>query len=237
MSHFNILTYNALNNIFELIIKLGLPLIVIAWFSVFVCTIAMIFVLKRHTLRGKLGISFFIGVIALIAHLLDYVVTLKLCPDLSYEANPIWCIVVERMGLQAAKVYGLTGKLMLAILSFEFFAYFLIQRESLMPEKAGSFLVFWQEFGQRKKYKSWVYLPNLKNFFAFSFALISPFCFYITFLNIVSDKDYYMKIPSMPLMLSMYVIFLTSSYLIGNYWTFRRREKSLDVKVRQGKTS
>jgi hypothetical protein len=222
MTEFNDLTYDFLEKVLKFVARFGLPMIVLAWFMVFLAVIAMIFVLRKHSLRGKWQASLMVGVVSLAAHLIDFFGTLKVCPDLSFEANPIWCVVVEKMGLGLAQWYGFTGKVLLAIISFEFFAYYLIQRGTLLPDKAQGFFSFWQNFGKKDATKPVIRFANIKNFFSFLFALIGPFCLYIALLNSITDSKLYMRMPSMPLMLLLYIAILTLGYLFGNYWTWRK---------------
>jgi hypothetical protein len=223
MSQFNDQTYQFLENIFSYVEKLGLPLIILAWCSVFFGFIGMIFVLKRHSMRGRWVPSFVVGGIALCGHLLDFFITIHLCPDLTTEANPIWNVVVERLGLGIAKWYGFSGKVLLSLLSFQFFAYFLIQREHLLPESTKGLIDFWNRFGSFKGRRSVVRFKNIVNFFAFLFALSGPFYFYIVILNSITSEDLYMKLPSMPVAGFFYMVILTLVYIFGNYWAFRRR--------------
>ncbi len=225
MSNFNELTYRVLENLFVHVEKLGLPLVILAWLSVFLGFIGMCFVLRKHPMSGKWIPSLIVGGIALFAHLLDYFITIRLCPTLSTEANPIWNVVVERMGLGIAKWYGFTGKVLLSLLSFQFFAFYLIQRERLLPKKAKGLMDFWNKYGSAEKGKSLLRFRNIINFFSFLFALSGPFYFYIVFLNSITDEKLYMALPSMPAAGFIYLIFLTLIYILGNYWKFRKRNK------------
>lgn len=222
----NEIVYKTLYQLFDLVAIIGLPLSILAWISVFSGSVGMVFVLRMHQMNGKWKASFAVGSMALAAHLLDYYVTLKVSPDLSLEANPIWCIVVEKMGLKVALWYGLTGKIMLAVLSFELFAYYLIHRESLLPKNANNFLSFCQNFGREKSSKR-LNLSGMLNFFAFLFSLIGLFCFYIAFLNSVADKGLYLLMPSMPLMLLAYLFVLVFAYFGWNYWSLKKMSKRL----------
>ena len=117
-------------------------------------------------MKGRWLPSFIVGTIALAGHLLDFFVTIRLCPTLSAEANPIWNVVVEKLGLSIAKWYGFTGKVLLSFLSFQFFAYFLIQRERLLPKRAKSFTDFWNRFGVTEGKRSLLRFGNIVNFFS-----------------------------------------------------------------------
>jgi len=225
MTEFNSQTYRFLEELSYFLQKLGLPLAVLAWFSVFLGVIGMCFVLRKHSMVGKWRLSLIVGGVALFAHILDYVVTIRLNPSLSFEANPIWCIVVEKMGQEIAKWYGLTGKILISILSFQFFAFYLIQRETLLPKKANGFINFWKNYGKTKKGRTVLELNNITNLFSFLFSLSGPFCFYVVFLNSITDESLYIIMPSMPLTGFLYIVILTIIYLFGNYWKFRKTRK------------
>jgi hypothetical protein len=225
MAEFNNQTYRFLEELSYFLQKLGLPLTVLAWFSVFLGVIGMCFILRKHSMVGKWRLSLIVGGVALFAHILDYVVTIRLNPSLSFEANPIWCIVVEKMGQEIAKWYGLTGKILISILSFQFFAFYLIQRETLLPKKANGFIDFWKNYGRTKKGRTVLELSNITNLFCFLFSLSGSFYFYVVFLNSITDERLYMIMPSMSLTCFLYVVILSSIYLLGNYWKFRKTWK------------
>lgn len=201
--------------------KLGLPLSILAWLSVFFAAIAMGIFLGRFSLRKVWIPSLIVGGISLTAHLLDYFVTLKVSPTLSHEANPIWRIVIDNFGLNFARLYGLTGKILLAMLSFEFFAYYLIQRDNLFPKHTRGFLSFWREFGISEGRRPVVCFSNLTNIFCFTFALLGPFIFYVVFLNSLSLSPLYYRLPSLPSALVLYTFGLVIAYLVTTYQVFK----------------
>ena len=222
MTAFNETVYSVLYQLFDLIARFGLPLSILAWLSVFFGSIGMVFVLRRHSMKGKWKASLMVGGIAFAAHLLDYYVTLRMNPDLSFEANPLWSIVVHKMGLNVAFWYGLTGKILLAVLSFEFFAFYLIHRKSLMPKEADGFLSFCRNFGRGKSSNKVNFILML-NFFSFLFSFIGLFCFYVSLLNSITDEAFYLLMPSMPLMLLVYLSVLVLAYFLSNYRVFKDR--------------
>jgi hypothetical protein len=222
MSGLNEQTYRLLESLFLHIEKLGWLLVIIPWCSVFFGFILMVFVLNHHSMRGRWLPSFIVGGIALAGHLLDYFVTIRLCPTLSAEANPIWNVVVRKLGLGIAQWYGFTGKVLLSFLSFQLFAYFLIQRERLLPEKARNFADFWRRFGITKEKKTVMRFGNTVNLFSFLFALSGPFYFYIVFLNSITSEELYMRFPSMPIAGLAYFMLVVFIYFVGNYWAYRR---------------
>jgi hypothetical protein len=209
------------NRIFEsllsLIEKLGLPLSVLAWLSVFFVAIFMVFVLKKYPLHSVWLPSLVVALICLIAHMLDYHVTLKVSPNLSDEANPIWRIVIDNLGLKLAKAYGFTGKLLLSIISFELFSYYLIQRQRLFPKQAQDFFTFWKEFGLESQKNRAINWANLASFFSFTFALIGVFSFYIALLNSNINSALYNRLPPMLAVLLLYIVVLVAAYLVVTY--------------------
>jgi len=210
----------AIEKIFILVGRLGFPLTVAAWLMVFGFCIGMALVITKRLPRTVVISSLIVGGLSLAAHLFDYFGTLRITPDLAVEGNPIWRIVVERLGLPVARWYGLTGKIMLAVLSFEFFAYYLSGRARLLPSTARDFTDFWKKYGENAGPGT-----RIANFFAFLFALIGPFCFYIALLNALSNSELYIRIPAMPIMLAAYIIILASIYLVGNYLSWRQNNR------------
>jgi hypothetical protein len=208
-----------LEGLMKAVAGLGLPLIIAAWFGVLACAVGMALVLKRY-LRTRVWLpAAAVGIVSLAAHMLDFFGTLRVMPDLSSEANPIWRVVVAKLGLRAAWWYGFTGKVLLAVLGFEFFAYYLAARKRLMPGSASGFFDFWKRFGATDKPFS---LEAINVFFSFLFGLIGPFSFYVAYLNSLTDLETYNHMPAMPVMLAAYLVALTIAFLFGNYWSFHR---------------
>jgi hypothetical protein len=216
----NVKVYNALETVLSLFARLGLPLSIFAWMSVLCAAIAMGLVLKKSAMRRVWGPALAVGCLSLAAHLLDYYVTLQMSPDLVEESNPIWRNVIDHLGITVAKFYGFTGKILLSILSFEFYAYYLIQRERLFPKSADNFFGFWEEFGKGKRSRSILRWCNMVNLFSFTFALIGFFSFYVAFMNSLVDHSLYLRLPSIPLMLLLYIAALVITYLVMTYRAF-----------------
>ncbi|MBL8915939.1 MAG: hypothetical protein JNM17_34895 [Archangium sp.] len=200
---------------FALVEKLGLPLAVAAWVTVFAAAVALGFVVRTFP-RAALVV----GLISLAAHLLDYFVTLHITPDLSAEANPIWRIVIDRGGLNIAKAYGLTGKILLSVISTQLYAWYLSHRGSLFPKSANTFGEFVKNLGTGAPR-----LGNIRSFFAFAFALFGPYFFYITFMNVVGEwnPSLYVKLPSPPVAIILYFSAVTASYFALMWRAFRAR--------------
>ncbi|MBL8957653.1 MAG: hypothetical protein JNK82_43160 [Myxococcaceae bacterium] len=166
----------------------------LAWLTVFGAVVAMAFVLRRLP-RVRWGPALVVGALALAAHLLDYLVTLYITPDLALEANPLWRIAVRAFGLWPAKVYAFTGKVGLSVFSAQLFAWFLSRpRATLQRGPSGFFTMAAPK------------ASNLAPFFAFSFALFGPYFFYITAYNWLgfTESPWYEKVPSPPLAIALY---------------------------------
>jgi hypothetical protein len=174
----------ALDQAFALTERLGTPLAVAAWVTVFAGAVAMVFPLRGRALRWKPALA--VGLLALAAHLLDYFVTLYITPDLALEANPLWRSAIHAFGLSAAKVYALSGKVLLSVLSFELFAWFLATPP---PPVTGA-----------------VSFKRLARLFAGAFALFGPYFFYITAYNWLGyvESPWYGRFPSPPVAIAVY---------------------------------
>ncbi len=218
--------YAALEVAFAFVERLGRPLAILAWATVFFGAAGMAGVLRRHSLRACLLPSLGVGALALFAHSLDYWVTLRMSPTLAMEANPIWRIVIDAFGLRLALAYGLSGKLLLSVLSFECFAYYLVQRERLYPTGAGGLRSFWHGYGRRSDTYEPVCWANLVNFFCFGFALLSPFVAYVALLNSLVNHPAYLRLPSMPTVLVVYLGAIAVGYPLVTYRAFRRSERA-----------
>ena len=205
---------------FALVARLGVPLAVAAWLTVFGGALAMGAILRSVDTRGAWPMSIAVGLTGLAAHLLDYFVTLSITPDLSMEANPIWRLVIDNFGLSVALGYGLTGKLLLSLLSAQLFAWHLSHRASLFPPRASGVGDFVKQLG-----KGAPRMGNIRSFFSFAFALFGPYFFYITFMNVMgtSQSDWYERLPSPPVAILGYFVLVTAAYF-GTMWrAFRSR--------------
>ncbi len=219
MSSINEFTYCTLEKIFKIVAGLGLPLILTAWLAVLFLVIYLSFILKRYQSRKKIMPAIMVGGISLTAHMTDYFGTLGITPDLAIEANPIWRVVVENLGLRIALLYGLSGKIFLSILSFQFFLYYLTKRKECIPVQHAGFFDFWRRFGHEDSSPNSVSWLNIKVFFSFIFSLIGPFCFYVALLNNIKTESFYYKLPAMPIALAIYMIALVVIFLFGNYYS------------------
>ncbi len=222
MERWNDSVYGALEGAYACVEALWLPLAVVAWLTIFAGALAMAVVLSRSgSLKGHWGPAAWVGIASLAAHLLDYAVTLRMSPTLGAEGNPIWRIAIEHFGLGPGKLYGLTGKVLLSILSFELFCLYRIQRAQLFPERADGFRSFWRRLGDASGRRARVHWPNLVNFFAFSFALLGPFFFYVALLNSLVESALYLRLPAMPLVLALYLGGIVVAYFVTTYHAWR----------------
>ncbi|MDP1829223.1 MAG: hypothetical protein Q8L48_38520 [Archangium sp.] len=209
-----------LESSFALVARLGIPLAVTAWLTVFGGALAMGAILRTCNTRGVWPTAIAVGVTGLAAHLLDYFVTLRITPDLAMEANPIWRVVIDNFGLSIARVYGLTGKLLLSVLSAQLFAWHLSHRASLFPAQASGVLDFIKQLGRGAPR-----MGNIRSFFAFAFALFGPYFFYITFMNVTGEAsfDLYEKLPSPPVAILGYFVLVTFAYFATMWRAFSSR--------------
>ena len=223
MNSINEFSYTLLERIFELVARLGMPLIITAWFGVLALIIFMSCVLNRYKSKPKVIPAIAIGLMSLAAHMTDYFGTIGITPDLAIEGNPIWRVVVDNLGLQIALFYGLSGKIFLSVLSFQFFLYYLIKLRECIPARSSGFFDFWHRFGHKEgRARSFSWL-NIRVFFSFVFSLIGPFCFYIALLNNISNQAIYYKLPAMPIALAIYLLILVLIFVFGNYMAYGKR--------------
>ncbi len=209
-------------NLLQLIQRLGIWLSILAWLSVCIGTMIMIYILRREKRISLWLPSFMITVIALIANLSDFAVTLHISPDLDLEANPIWRNVVDSYGLNVARWYGFTGKIFVSVLAGLMYGFYRKNRHYLFPIQAKSLVEFIRYMGNNchsLKERS----IGLFSIFCFFFAFIQIFYFYIAYLNwqvhFRSDSDlFWLFIPLM-----MMLFFITIGFLIFTYQSFKNK--------------
>ncbi len=199
--------YEALAWTYDTVGTLGLPLAVLVWLTVVLASVGLHLLLRRCELlpserRWAVGV----GLLALVCHLQDIGLTLWTTPDLAQEINPIWLAVVQAWGVPAAIAYGSSGKLLLALLSYQLFALYLVQRRGMYPaaETSAGFRVFWAAFGASpglgpQRFLSWV------NLFAFVFPLVAPLMLYASLLNSTDSPALLRVLPPWPLVCVVWV--------------------------------
>lgn len=208
-----------LDQSFALVERLGLPLAIAAWLTVFAGAIALGLILRTTNTEGVWPLALAVGGLGLAAHLLDYFVTLRITPDLALEANPLWRVIIDRFGLSIARAYGLSGKVLLSVISAQLFAWHLSHRTSLFPASVSGPLDFIQQLGRGAPR-----LGNIRSFFAFAFAWFGPYFFYITAMNVIGalESPWYERLPSPPVAILGYFVVVTAGYFVSMWSAFSR---------------
>ncbi|MDP2308891.1 MAG: hypothetical protein Q8P18_22910 [Pseudomonadota bacterium] len=220
---------NTLFAVYALVEQLGLPIAILAWLTVFAGAVAQAVGLRAET---RAHARAFLGMFALslAAHLLDYFLTLAITPDLSQEANPIWRVALASFGLPLAKAYGLTGKLFVCLTAAWCYVYYLTRRTRLFPVHAATFAAFVQGFGATSRRVGGVRWGPISHLFAFLYAWLGPFFFYISFLNFVGgvweDMTLYTALPSPVAAVAGYLFLLVVIYFRVNYRVYREASAS-----------
>lgn len=186
---------------FDLVERIGAPLAVAAWLTVFLAACGMTLVLVRDPFRapGVWRVASTVGAVSLVAHLIDYFLTLHISPDLALEGNPIWRVAIASFGLPIAKLYALTGKILVSILAAQLYAWHLSARARLLPGGRPGLLEFARRFGEDEPRVAGIAWRRIACFFAFLFALLGPYFFYVSFLNwvggVAGDQALYDRLP------------------------------------------
>ncbi len=200
--------------------RLGVWLAVVAWLAVALGAAAMAYVLRKEE-RKTWRSACLVGLLALAANLADYFVTLRQSPDLTLEANPLWRNVVDHFGLRVAKWYGLSGKVFVSVLAAQMFAFYLSRRATIFPAQADSLLQFLMRMGSCTRTHR-ERLVGLFAIFAFFFAWINAFYFYIACTNSLDDPNALQKLPSISAALLIFVTTLAIAFSLTTYRAFRR---------------
>ncbi len=179
----------------------------------------MILPIRKKMTKKIFLLASIIGGISLAAHLSDYFITLHITPDLADEANPLWKIVLETYGLTLAKWYGLTGKIFLSILSFEFFAFYLISLKKLFPEEGLRFWRFLKKYGATSRKK--INFDFIFNIFSFLFAMLGPFYIYVAYMNSILYTSLYDKLIPIPIAMILYIIIMVFLYFLNGFSSYR----------------
>lgn len=194
-----------------LVARAGMPLAVLSWLSLLAGAIWMHRRLRDAPIAPHRAVAGAVGGIALAAHLTDFITTITVTPRLLLETSPLWVVVIEHLGYQAALLYGLTGKALIVILSYQLFLWYRIQRIHLFPPPGqGSLLPFIRAFGS-------THLSNLGNFFAFAFPLLSPLMFYVVLLNSTESFSVLARLPSLPVVVAAWMALLPLAYFQASH--------------------
>ena len=210
---------DSLFRLLALLERLGFWLAVVAWLAIALGVAAMAYVLRNERVSIWRRASL-VGILALAANLADYFVTLRHSPDLFLEANPLWRNIVDHFGLRMAKWYGLTGKVFVSVLAAQMFAFYLGHRETIYPPHARSLLQFLMRMGSRARtFRE--RLLGLFTIFAFFFAWVNVFYFYIAFTNSLNNPDMLEKLPSVPVSILTLIAMLAIAFSLTTYHAFR----------------
>jgi hypothetical protein len=195
----------------------------LAWATVFFGALAML----RAT-RDVRGLAIWtaalvVTALAVVAHMTDYVITLRRSPDLALELNPLWRNIVEHYGIGVAKWYGLTGKLLVSVLAGQMTAFYVGNRARLFPRASNlGPRAFTAHMGERSR--TW---PDraaaLFTIFAFFFAGLTFFYFYIAYQNALTDPATLDRLPSTPMAVLAYVVLLCVAFLVLTYRAYRNQ--------------
>ena len=204
--------------------QFGIAPALLAWAVCVFAVVAMTFALhhERRVAVHLAGAG--VGAIALAANLLDYFVTLSASPELALEANPLYGGMVAAYGVETAKLYALSGKIMVSILAGQMFAFYLSNIERLYPKRARTIVEFAFGMGNRARNtrERWVALFTL---FAFLFAGIQPLYFYIAFLNGIQDLALLARLPSATTAIAVTIVIVYAAFLVMTFGAYRVRPR------------
>ncbi len=204
---------------YALVGRVATPVALAAW----PVALALVLLLGRG-LRGLprayRGPVLAVLLVSLAAHLLDTGLTLHITPDLRLEANPLWQAILRLAGLDAAIAWGLTGKVLVAVLHAECWAHYLLLREGLYPHEAPTFGAFLASFGGRG-----FSTARLRAFLAFVAGGFGPYFFYISALNAVGgvweDFALYDRMPDPFVAAFLWGMTLSAGFYLVSWAAFR----------------
>ncbi len=195
--------------------RAGMPLSVLAWLALLAAVLAMHRRLSNEDTEPHRAVAGMVGGLALISHLVDGIVTLTVTPTLSMETSVLWVAIIDRLGEQAAMLYGLTGKALIVALSYQLFLWYRIQRRRLFPPKGDRSLVsFARAFGGTR-------LENLGNFLSFTVPLLSPLMLYVVLLNTAESSALLARLPPLPAVVLAWLVLLTVGYFQHSHRAWR----------------
>ena len=218
------LDYDLLFLAFDLVERIGAPIAIAAWLTVFLGSLGMAWVLRRHALRPHLVPALVLGTVTMLAHFSDIFVTLKISPDLGLEGNPIWLIVIQNWGLDVAIVYGFTGKALVGVLNVELYLWYRTTRHEVYPSSAGSFREFVSRLGDRCTRRYGITWMRIASLFAYLFGYLGLWSFWVAMQNWVggTNEALYEKLPSPLIVIPAGLFILAGAYLVETYLAFRR---------------
>ena len=200
----------------------GLPLL--AWAGVVFAVGAMSVALRRERRIAVYAAGAGAALLALTGHLADYLAALHRPPDLPLAANHLWRVTVDGFGIESAKVYGLSGKILISVLAGQMFAFYLSNARRLYPRRARSLLEFSLNLGSRADTARRRALAALTGS-AFLFAGMQALPFYVALVNSIEDPVRADRMPSVATVGVAWLLVLATACLILTYATFRVRPR------------
>jgi len=147
-----------------------------------------------------------IGGLALLSHLLDFGAILALDPGLIDNSSPLWLAVRDHLGAPTALIYGLTGKLLIALLSHQLYLTYRLQRVALFPTaRITSHRDFYQAFGG-------THTANLLNLLSFTVPLLSPLLLCVLALELTESHNWLSVQPTLPSVVVGWLLLLPVLY-------------------------
>ena len=221
--------YDVLFRAYDLVERIGAPVAIAAWLTVFLGSIGMAWALRRHALRPHLGRAIVLGLVTMAAHASDIGTTLYVSPDLALEGNPIWLVVVERWGLGFALAYGATGKFLLGVLNVEMYLWYRVTRHGLFPAEASGFREFARRLGDGVPARFGVRWRRIASLFAYVFGYLGVWSFYVAFQNLMggTNEAVYAKLPPPPVVIVAGLLVLAGAYFVESWLAFRRARLSI----------
>ena len=221
--------YDLLFKAYDLVELIGAPIAVAAWLTVFLGSLGMAVVLRRHALRPHVIPAAVLGAVSMLAHFSDIWITLQVSPDLALEGNPIWLIVLEKWGLSFAIVYGYTGKFLVGVLNVELYLWYRVTREDLYPAQAPTFREFVRGFGANSPRFRGVAWKRIALLFAYLFGYLGLWSFWIAFQNWAggNHQALYERLPSPPIVVLVTLVVFTGAYYVESWRAFRRSRAAL----------
>lgn len=215
--------YELLFAAFDLVERIGWPIAVAAWLTVFAGSIGMALVLRRHALRPHIVPALVLGIVTMTAHASDLFVTLQVTPDLALEGNPIWLIVVDTWGVPFAMVYGFTGKALVGVLNVQMNLWYRVTRARLYPAAAPSFAAFVRSFGRDAPRVYGVAWLRIASLFAYLFGYLGLWSFWVAFQNWAGGAhgDLYEALPSPPVVVVCGLLAFAAAYYVETWAAFR----------------
>jgi hypothetical protein len=205
------------NRFLELISQLHDGGVAIAYFDGAVMLAVFLLLLKdlrngctAFAIKG--GVIFFIPAVA--ANMLDFFTTIIQSPDLALETNSVWIAMKEVYGLQIALAFGFWGKIYLSVFAAICLTFYLNNVQILFPRAHPNLFNFALHIGERCSGIR-QRLRALAATFAFYFAAINLFCFYIAYANsLVTDLSALSKLPALPAAIAMSLVAISVSFIL-----------------------